>query len=45
MSGKETDDDITHNYNLRDDILAGMPLSTCKKKLRSLYQRLTAPTA
>ena len=45
MSGKEAADDITQDYNLREDLLAGMPLRNCKKKLRSLYQTLTAPTA
>ena len=45
MSDKEAADDITRDYNLREDILAGMTLSTCKKKLRSLYHTLTAPTA
>ena len=45
MSGKEAADDITQDYNLREDLLAGIPLRNCKKKLRSLYQTLTAPTA
>ena len=45
ISGKETADDITRDYNLREDILAGMPLRNCKKKLRSLYQSLTASMA
>ena len=44
MSGKEAADDITQDYNLREDLLAGIPLSNCKKKLRSLYQTLAAPT-
>lgn len=44
MSGEEAADDITQDYNLREDLLAGIPLSNCKKKLTSLYQTLAAPT-
>ncbi len=45
VSGNDVANDIIKNYNLREDILAGMPLKVCKEKLRGLYQTLTAPMA
>ena len=45
VSGNDAADEIIKNYNLREDILAGMPLKVCKEKLRGLYQTLTAPMA
>jgi hypothetical protein len=44
ISGNAAADAIIKDYNLREDLLAGIPLSNCKKKLRSLYQTLAAPT-
>lgn len=35
-------DSITQDYNLREDILAGKPLSECKQELRSIYQEQKA---
>jgi len=40
MSGKEEAHDITHDYNLREDILAGESLRTCKREMLRLYERL-----
>ena len=45
VSGNDAADDIIKDYNLREDILAGMPLKVCKEKLRSLYQSLTTSIA
>ena len=45
ISGNAAADAIIKDYNLREDILAGMPLKVCKEKLRSLYQSLTTSIA
>ena len=40
IHGNDAADDITQDYNLREDILAGTPLRDCKKNLRKLYTEL-----
>lgn len=45
MSDKDAVRSITRDYNLREDLLSGMPLRVCKKKLRILYRALTRSTA
>ena len=42
MIGKDASEDITHDYNLREDLLAGESLRTCKQEMRRLYKRLKA---
>ena len=40
IHGNDAADDITRGFNLREDILAGMPLRDCKQELRNLYKEL-----
>ena len=40
IHGNDAADDITQDYNLREDILAGKPLRDCKKNFRKLYIKL-----
>ena len=40
LSGKEEAHDITYDYNLREDILAGESLRTCKREMLRLYELL-----
>ena len=40
ISGKEAVDDVTGDYNLREDLLAGESLRTCKREMLRLYKLL-----
>ena len=40
IHGNDAADDITQDYNLREDILAEKPLRDCKQNFRNLYTEL-----
>ena len=40
IHGNDAADDITQDYNLREDILVGKPLRDCKQNFRKLYREL-----
>ena len=42
IHGNDAADDITQDYNLREDILSGESLRKCKQELKKLFKALKA---